>query len=109
MSEFNFYDWLRDGRPNRVLEDYKRSQNSMSKTGYEQHIKGNDVFYCSMTDEQKKEYNADCQAKRAGRPKGKQIDPNYEARLAMIDNSANPYGTRRERDWFENQVSYRFG
>jgi len=31
----------------------------MSKTGYEQHIKGNDVFWCSMTPEQRAEYSAD--------------------------------------------------
>lgn len=31
----------------------------MSKTGYEKHIKGNDVFWCSMTDAQRKEYSAD--------------------------------------------------
>ena len=34
----------------------------MSKS-YEKHIKGNDVFYCSMTDEEKKEY---CEDKRNG-------------------------------------------
>ena len=31
----------------------------MSKTGYEKHIKGNGVFWCSMTAEQRDEYAAD--------------------------------------------------
>jgi hypothetical protein len=31
----------------------------MSNTGYETHIKGNNVFWCNMTDEQRKEYSDD--------------------------------------------------
>ena len=55
----------------------------MSKS-YEKHINGNTVFYCSMTDEEKKEYCADLHANKAVSTSRVSVSPNKVSGLKGI-------------------------
>ena len=97
----------------------------MSKS-YEKHIKGNDVFFCSMTDEEQREYCAD-QQKEWRRHQQKQSLPTsevpYRAKspYEKCEVCGRPYLTygkpcdhvdRRPRtrlmpDWMDNPAEWR--
>ena len=73
---------------------------------YERHIRENCVFLCNMSPEERRDYFADEQKKDKHPKVATWHGGNYETRLALIDRSSMPYGTREQRERFYESLLY---